>query len=250
MGHPHVMTDDTEHFRAERLRRVQQMAADENVRRLDRELLVESDRHDWSYAWDWLGLPIIQMPTDVQVMQEIIWSCRPQVVVETGVARGGSLILYSSILQLIGEGEVLGVDIDIRAHNRSAIEAHPMSKRISLIEGSSVSEDVLAEIRRHIGTAERVMVVLDSNHTHEHVLAELRLYSELVTVGQFLVVADTMVEEVPPQLHRPREWGPGNNPATAVRDFLAADDRFAPDEHVNAKLLLTSSRGGYLRRMS
>lgn len=243
------MTDDTEQFRAERLRRVQQMAADESLRRLDRELLIESDRYDWSYAWDWLGLPIIQMPTDVQVMQELIWSCRPQVVIETGVARGGSLVLYSSILQLIGDGEVIGVDIDIRAHNRRAIEAHPMSDRISLIEGSSVSDEVLVEIRRRIGAAERVMVVLDSHHTHGHVLDELRLYAELVTVGQFIVVADTMVEEVPPQLHRPREWGPGNNPATAVRDFLADDDRFERDENVNAKLLLTSSRGGYLRRV-
>jgi cephalosporin hydroxylase len=190
------------------------------------------------------------MPPDIVVLQEIIWETRPQLVIETGVARGGSLVLSASILQLIGDGRVLGIDIDIRAHNREAIESHPLAHRIEMIEGSSVDETVLAEVRRAADGVERVMVVLDSNHTHAHVLAELRAYAPLVTVGQYLVVADTFVEDIPSQQHRPgRPWGPGDNPATALREWLADTDAFEPDPFVNAKLLVTASPGGYLRRL-
>lgn len=226
------------------------MTSDPEVRSLDLALTTASDRHDYSYMWRWLGLPIIQMPTDIVLMQEIIWDNRPQVIVETGVARGGSVILHSSMLRLIGEaGKVVAIDIDIRAHNRRAIEEHPLSDRVVLIEGSSTDPAVLDEIRREIGNAQRVMVVLDSHHSHDHVLDELRLYAPLVTPGQFLVVADTLVEDLPVQKHRPRPWGPGNNPKTAVDAFLAEQpDVFDVDRFSNDKLLLTSSRGGYLRR--
>jgi len=149
----------------------------------------------------------------------------------------------------VGEGEVLGIDVDIRAHNREAIEAHPLAKRIRMIEGSSLDDDVVAQARAAAANVERVMVVLDSNHTHAHVLAELRAYGPLVTVSQFLVVADTFVEQIPAQGHRPREWGPGDNPATALGAWLDEVDDFAPDPFVNAKLLLTASPGGYLRRV-
>ena len=199
--------------------------------------------------WRWLGLPIIQMPTDIVLMQEIIWENRPQVIVETGVARGGSVILHSSILRLLGEGKVVAVDIDIREHNRRAIEQHPCSDRVILIEGSSTDPEVLDEIRAHIGDAQRVMVVLDSHHSHEHVLDELRLYTPFVTPGQFMIVADTLVEDLPVQDHRPRPWGPGDNPKTAVDAFLAeCPGVFDVDKFNNDKLLLSSSRGGYLRR--
>jgi cephalosporin hydroxylase len=225
------------------------MAADAELAEAAVAVNAAADRHDWSYQWSWLGLPVIQLPPDIVALQEVIWETRPQLVIETGIARGGSLVLYASILELIDEGEVLGIDVDIRSHNREAIEAHPLAGRIRMLEGSSLDDAVVAETRRSASHVERVMVVLDSNHTHEHVLAELRLYAPLVTVGQFLVVADTFVEQIPPQKHRPRPWGPGNNPATALRTWLEETDGFEPDPFVNSKLLLTASPGGYLRRM-
>jgi cephalosporin hydroxylase len=168
------------------------------------------------------------------------------VIVETGIARGGSLILYASILELLGEGRVIGIDIDIRSHNRESIESHPLSRRIEMYEGSSVDPSLVDKIRRDVGDA-NVMVVLDSNHTHDHVLEELRLYAPLVTKGQFLIVADTVVEYLPVQEHRPRPWGPGNNPGTALTAFLKESDRFVRDSFFNDKLLMSSSPGGYLR---
>ncbi len=243
------MTDDRAQFERERRDAAERMAADRQLAQAALEVNVAADEHDWSYQWSWLGLPVIQMPPDIVVMQEVVWETRPQLVIETGIARGGSLVLYASILQLIGEGEVLGIDVDIRAHNREAIETHPLARRIRMVEGSSLDEAVLAEARRAADAVERVMVVLDSDHTHEHVLAELHAYGELVTVGQFLVVADTFVEDIPVQEHRRRPWGPGDNPATALRTWLDEAEGFEPDPFINAKLLLSASRGGYLRRM-
>ena len=210
------------------------------------------DAHNWPYQWDWLGLPVIQMPADIVATQEIVWAARPQLVVETGVARGGSLVLYASILELLGEGQVLGIDIDIRAHNRAAIEAHPLAGRIALLEGSSVADDVLDVVRACSAEVDRVMVVLDSDHSHEHVLAELRAYAPFVSIGQFLIVADTMVDEMPTPAHRARPWGKGNSPASALRAWREECDdpgAFEVDDLVNAKLLVSASRGGYLRRV-
>jgi cephalosporin hydroxylase len=244
------MTDDRADFEREKRQAAARMGADEELAADALALNVAADRHDWSYQWSWLGLPVIQLPPDIVALQEVIWETRPQLVIETGIARGGSLILYASILELIGEGSVLGIDIDIRAHNREAVESHPLARRVRMLEGSSVDEEVVAQARAAASEVERVMVVLDSNHTHEHVLAELRAYAPLVTVGQFLVVADTFVEDLPPQRHRPdRPWGPGNNPATALASWLEETDGFEPDPFVNAKLLLTASPGGYLRRV-
>jgi cephalosporin hydroxylase len=243
------MTDDRADFERERRQAAARMAADETLAADALALNAAADRHDWSYQWSWLGLPVIQLPPDIVVLQELIWETRPQLVIETGIARGGSLVLYASILELLGEGEVLGIDVDIRAHNRRAIEAHPLAKRIRMFEGSSLDDDVVARARAAAVEVERVMVVLDSNHTQAHVLQELRAYGPLVTVGQFLVVADTFVEQIPAQEHRAREWGPGNNPATALRAWLDEVDDFEPDPFVNSKLLLTASPGGYLRRV-
>jgi cephalosporin hydroxylase len=243
------VSDDRAQFERQKREAAARMAADEALAADALALNAAADRHDWSYQWSWLGLPVIQLPPDIVALQEVIWDTRPQLVIETGIARGGSLVLYASILELVGEGEVLGIDVDIRAHNRAAIEGHPLARRIRMVEGSSLDEEVVAEARRAAGDVDRVMVVLDSNHTHEHVLAELRAYGLLVTVGQFLVVADTFIEQIPPQEHRPRPWGPGDNPATALRAWLEETDGFEPDPFVNAKLLLTASPGGYLRRM-
>jgi cephalosporin hydroxylase len=243
------MADDRAEFERTKREAAARMAADESLAAKALDLNVAADRNDWSYQWSWLGLPVIQMPPDIVALQEVIWETRPQLLVETGIARGGSLVLYASILELLGEGGVLGIDVDIRAHNREAIETHPLAKRIRMIEGSSLDDEVVALARAAAAEVDRVMVVLDSNHTHEHVLGELRAYGPLVTVGQFLVVADTFVEKIPEQEHRPREWGPGNNPATALRAWLDETDGFEPDPFVNSKLLLTASPGGYLRRV-
>ena len=243
--------DDRAEFEEERRAWAGRMAADPPTVAAADALYAKADAHNWPYQWDWLGLPVIQTPPDIVAVQEIIWSTRPDLVIETGVARGGSVALSASILELLGNGEVLGIDIDIRAHNRAAIEAHPLAKRIRLIDGSSLSEEVLQTVRERAAAAERVMVMLDSDHSHDHVLAELRAYSPLVTVGSFLVVADTVVEESPPPAHRARPWGPGNSPRSAMHAWLqeGGDQSFEPDEFLNAKLLVSSSRGGYLRRV-
>lgn len=243
------MTDDREQFERERRDAAARMAGDEALAEAALAVNATADAYDWSYQWNWLGLPVIQMPPDIVVLQEVIWETRPQLVIETGIARGGSLVLYASILELLGEGSVLGIDIDIRRHNREAIEAHPLAHRIRMTEGPSLDEEVVAAARRAAAEVERVMVVLDSDHTHEHVLAELHAYAPLVTTGQFLVVADTFVEGLPAQTHRPRAWGAGNNPGTALREWLGETDAFEPDPWVDAKLLLTASPRGYLRRV-
>jgi cephalosporin hydroxylase len=243
------MQDDREQFAAEQRERAAAIAADAGVQAAALEATVLSDRRDWSYVWRWLGLPVIQMPTDVVAFQEVVWERRPQLIIETGVARGGSIILSASLLQLLGEGHVLGIDIDIRQHNRDSIEQHPLAHPVGLVEGSSTSPEVVELVRAAASEVERVMVVLDSNHTHEHVLEELRLYAPLVTAGQFLVVADTIIESLPRQEHRVRPWGPGDNPATALDQYLReTPGTFEVDEYVNGKLLMTSSPGGYLRR--
>jgi cephalosporin hydroxylase len=241
--------DDRDSFEAKTRRSAAQMAQDTELDRLATQVFAMSDRYDYSYFWRWLGLPIIQVPDDIVTLQEIIWETRPQVVIETGFARGGSAILYSSILTLIGDGIVVSVDIDIRSHNRTAVEEHPLGKRVRLVAGSSTASETLDRVRALIPDGARVMVILDSNHTHQHVLEELRLYGPLVTEGQFLVVSDTVIEDIPPQTHRPREWGPGNNPKTALREYLRESDDFEPDPWYNSKELITSSRGGYLRRV-
>lgn len=223
------------------------LGADEHLRSLARQTIMHADRHHFSYVWNWLGLPIIQLPTDVVAMQEIIWSSRPQVIIETGVARGGSVVLYSSILEMLGDGIVVAIDVDIRPHNRLAIESHPLAHRVVLVEGNSIDPTVVERVRSRVGDAERVMVVLDSDHSHDHVLAELRLYAPLVTPGQYLVVADTVIDELPPQTHRPRPWGPGNSPRTALDAYLRACDRFVVDDFIEGKLVMSQSPGGYLK---
>ncbi|MGE5537897.1 MAG: cephalosporin hydroxylase family protein [Gemmatimonas sp.] len=244
---PQPVADDRAQFESDKRAHAAGMVGDRDLADRALDVLIRSDQHNWSYQWSWLGVPIIQMPPDVIAVQEVLWETRPDIVVETGVARGGSLILYASILELIGKGRVVGIDIDIRPHNRDSIERHPLSRRIDLIEGSSIEGATLARLRKLIPRGASVMVILDSNHTHQHVLDELRLYGPLVTKGQFMIVADTVVERIPPQAHRPRPWGPGDNPATALDAYLKECARFERDAFMNAKLLISSSPGGYLR---
>lgn len=210
--------------------------------------LVESAKVKYSYNFAWMGRPIIQYPQDMIAMQEIIWKVQPDLIIETGIAHGGSLIFYASMLELIGEsGQVLGIDIDIRQHNRLEIEKHPMFKRITMIEGSSIDEDIAKQVYQFAKNKQRVLVVLDSNHTHEHVLKELQLYSSLVTKGSYLVVFDTVVEDMPADFFPDRPWRKGNNPKTAVWEFLKHNDRFEIDKEMEAKLLITVAPDGYLK---
>ncbi len=213
-----------------------------------KEWIADVSRLKYSYNFTWLGRPIIQFPQDMVAMQEIIWRVRPDLIIETGVARGGSLVFYASLLSLIGEpGQVLGIDIDIREHNRAEIEKHPMASRIALLQGSSTDEPVAAQVRAFAQGKERVLVVLDSNHTHEHVARELTLYAPLVTKGSYLVVFDTVIEDMPADFFPARPWGKGNNPKTAVWEFVQTTDRFVIDEEYNSKLLITVAPDGYLR---
>lgn len=209
----------------------------------------------YSYNFSWLGRPIIQYPQDIVAMQELLWQVQPDLVIETGIAHGGSLIFSASMLELNAacggprEAHVLGVDIDIREHNRSAIEAHPMHRRITMIEGSSIDPIVVARVREIAARHQRVLVCLDSNHTHDHVLAELNSYASLTSVGSYCVVFDTVIEELPPGTYPDRPWGPGNNPKTAVREFLRKHDEFEIDRAIDGKLLISVAREGYLRRL-
>jgi cephalosporin hydroxylase len=208
----------------------------------------------YSYNFSWLGRPIIQYPQDMVAMQEIIWQVQPDLIIETGIAHGGSLIFSAAMLELIAsctgkQGEVLGLDIDIRPHNRAAIEAHPLYKRISMIEGSSIAPEIIAQVHAKARGKQSVLVCLDSNHTHDHVLAELQAYAPLTSVGSYCVVMDTVVEDVPNELSGDRPWGNGNNPKTAVWEYLKTHDEFVIDKSIQDKLLITVAPDGYLKRI-
>ena len=219
----------------------------DNLQELTNQWFVESCKYKYSYNFSWMGRPIIQFPQDIMAMQEIIWQVKPDLIVETGIAHGGSLIFYASMLELIGEGQVLGIDVDIRQHNRVEIEQHPMFKRITMIEGSSIDEEIAKQVYDLAKGKTRILLVLDSNHTHDHVLKELELYSPLVTKDSYLVVFDTVVEDMPEDFFPDRPWGKGNNPKTAVWEFLKTNKRFEVDKDIEAKLLITVAPDGYLK---
>jgi cephalosporin hydroxylase len=224
------------------------MADDSEVRASSSAFFLKSCEYRYSYNFTWLGRPIIQYPQDIVAIQEILWQVQPDLVVETGIAHGGSLVLSASLLELIGGvGHVVGIDVEIRHHNRVAIAAHPLAKRITMIEGSSVDPGVVDKVLRLAAGRRRVVVILDSNHTHEHVTKELELYSPLVRAGSYLIVLDTVIEDMPPGSFPQRPWGPGNNPKTAVHEFLAHTDRFEIDKEIENKLLLTVAPDGYLK---
>jgi cephalosporin hydroxylase len=227
---------------------IAKMAADPEVSGAARALFLKSCEYRYTYNFSWLGVPIIQYPQDVVAMQEIVWKVRPDLIVETGVAHGGSVIFYSSLLELIGgPGQVVAIDIDVRPHNRAVMEKHPLFKRVTLLEGSSTDSAIARRVHELAAGKQRALVVLDSNHTHEHVLKELELYSPLVKRGSYLVVFDTVVEDMPDSCFPDRPWGKGDNPKTAVWEFLKANDRFEIDREVENKLLVTVAPSGYLK---
>jgi cephalosporin hydroxylase len=227
---------------------IENMAKDKTLWSLANDLFLESCKHKYSYNFTWLGRPIIQFPQDMIAMQEIIWQVKPDLIIETGIAHGGSLIFYASILELLGNnGQVLGIDIDIREHNRVEIEKHSMFKRITMIEGSSVDKDIAKQVYNFARDKKEILVVLDSMHTHDHVLRELELYSPLVTEDSYLVVFDTVIEDMPDDLFPDRPWSKGNNPKTAVWEFLKTNNRFIVDKEIENKLLITVAPDGYLK---
>uniref|UniRef100_Q07IR3 Cephalosporin hydroxylase n=1 Tax=Rhodopseudomonas palustris (strain BisA53) TaxID=316055 RepID=Q07IR3_RHOP5 len=259
--------DDHANFKRECIGEIQQQGDDRELKELTLEWVTTAAKHKYSYHFEWLGRPIIQHPQDVVGMQQLLWNVRPDLIIETGVARGGSLIFYASILELIAacggnaDARVLGIDIDIREHNRTAITSHPMSKRIDLIQGSSIDQataDAAMDIaRRH----KKVMVCLDSNHTREHVEEELRLYAPFVSKGSYCVVFDTIIDDLPESLYPDRPWGKSNNPKIAVLDFLKQLEtgeaksldglpmKFEIDKQIENQLLITVAPSGFLLRV-
>jgi cephalosporin hydroxylase len=252
-------------FEREVAARVAAIAADRELCAAARAFMRASTVPKYSYNFSWLGRPIIQYPQDVVALQELIWSVQPDLIIETGIAHGGSLVFSASMLLLLDACDavatgaafdprasrrtVLGVDVEIRTHNRAAIEAHPMASRIRMLEGSSIAPETVARVHDIARAYERVLVCLDSDHTHDHVLAELEAYAPLVTKDSYCVVFDTMIEDLPKELYPNRPWGPGNNPKTAVREYLETHPEFEIDSSIHEKLLVTVSPEGYLRRM-
>lgn len=253
-----------EEFKRECVEEVALMGRDPNLAQLSLAWVTAANMAKYSYHFEWLGRPIIQYPQDMVVLQELIWSLRPDLVIETGIAHGGSLIFSASMLAMLdmcdaiesgktldpraSARKVLGVDIDIREHNRAAIEAHPMASRIEMIQGSSTDPDVVRRVADIAGRYQRVLVCLDSNHTHEHVLAELHAYASLATVGSYCIVFDTAIEDFPKEMFPNRPWGPGNNPKTAVHEFLKTHPEFEIDKSIDNKILISMAPDGFLKR--
>lgn len=245
----------------------------ENIRQLGEDAALTNQSLDWmmavhdagnyTYNFTWLGRPIIQFPQDMVALQELIWSIKPDLIIETGIAHGGSLVFNASMLALLdlddaiaagntidpkaSSRKALGIDIDIRAHNRVALEAHPMASRIQMIEGSSIAPETIAQVNEVAKNYRRIIVCLDSDHTHDHVLAELKAYSSMVTLDSYCVVFDTLIEDTPVGSYPDRPWDIGNNPRTAVDAFLKTTDRFEVDTAIDAKLQISVAPGGYLK---
>jgi cephalosporin hydroxylase len=252
-------------FQKEVIERVSANGSNVDMIGAGQQFMLATTTTKYSYNFAWLGRPIIQYPQDMVAMQELIWQIKPDLIIETGIAHGGSLVFSASMLAqldicvaieagttfdpIVSKRKVLGIDIDIRAHNRAAIEAHPMASRIQMIEGSSIELEIIEKVRQVAKGYERVLVCLDSSHTHAHVLAELEAYAPLTSIGSYCVVFDTIVEDMPKELFPDRPWGPGDNPKTAVWEYLKAHPEFEIDRSIPHKLLITVAPDGYLKRL-
>ena len=223
------------------------MSKDVEFKKLSQRWFDISLKYEYPYHFTWLGRPIIQYPQDILIVQELIWKIKPDLVIETGIARGGSLIFTASILELIGKGNVIGIDVDIRKHNREEIEKHPMFKRIKMIEGSSIDKKIVKKISKLAERKKKILVLLDSSHTHSHVLEELKSYSPLVNKGSYVVVFDTVLEDMPKNSFPNRPWDKGDNPKTAVKEFVKKSNRFKIDVDIERKLMITSNPSGFLK---
>ncbi|MAI66137.1 MAG: cephalosporin hydroxylase [Alteromonas sp.] len=244
------MSGDIKEFNQAVEKNIEQLGQSKEMQDLGVEFLRKTAEFSYSYNFTWMGVPVIQFPQDLIAMQELIWRIKPDVIVETGVARGGSIIFYASMMEMMGidNGQVIGIDIDIREHNREVIQKHPMYKRIQLIEGSSVDSNVVEQVKSLISNKKNVMICLDSMHTEEHVLQELHNYSDFVTNGSYLVVFDTSIDDMPEDFFEDRPWGHNDNPKTAIDKFLQNNRDFEIDRAVCNKLLVTVARAGFLKR--
>jgi len=252
-------------FEQEVISRINENAVNSDLIDATNQFLLKSIIARYSYNFSAFDRPIIQYPQDMVAMQEIIWQVKPDLIIETGIAHGGSLIMSASMLTLLdvcdaieagttlnpkeSRRTVLGIDIDIRAHNRAAIEAHPMSTRIQMLQGSSIAPEMIEQVQHIAKGYERILVCLDSNHTHDHVLAELEAYAPLTSVGSYCVVFDTIVDDLPADMFPDRPWGPGDNPKTAVWEYLKDHPEFEIDKTIQHKLLITVAPDGYLKRV-
>jgi cephalosporin hydroxylase len=240
--------DPIKEFNSERETDIKAMGADLELRKKSIEWMLHADKYKYTYNYSWMGRPIIKYPNDILILQEIIWKIKPDYIIETGIAHGGSVIFSASMLKLIGHGEVIAVDIDIRKHNRDEIEKHPMSSLITMIEGSSVDAKIVDAIADKV-KGKKVLVCLDSLHTHDHVLKELQMYSGMVSMGSYIVCPDTFIEKFPEGYYKNRPWDVGNNPMTALKAFLKQNDQFVIDKEIDDKLMITEGFDGYLRRV-
>ena len=257
--------NEYQNFKQDCAAEVASIAENKEFWKVSMEWVYRSAVAKYTYHFEFLGRPIIQYPQDMVAMQELIWQIKPDLIIETGIAHGGSLIMSASMLALldlceaIKEGKtlnpaesrrkVLGIDIDIRAQNRAAIEAHPMASRIQMIQGSSIDPEIVEQVHAIASRHQRILVCLDSNHTHAHVLAELEAYASLTSVGSYCVVFDTIIEDIPADMFSDRPWGPGNNPKTAVWEYLKSHPEFEIDKSIQHKLLITVAPDGYLKRV-
>lgn len=248
------MVDNT--FEKERIDNIAAMAEDTALATKTSEWLNHAQEKKYSYQFDWMGLPIIQYPQDIVAMQELVWMIKPDLIIETGIARGGSAIFYASLLELNAmcggptDAEVVAIDIDIRKPNHDAITAHPMAKRLRMIEGSSIDPDIVKQVKEMAKSRKNILLCLDSNHTHHHVLEELRAYAPLVTTGSYAVVFDTLIEDLQPDAIGDRSWGPGDSPMSAVHEYLKEDNRFKIDTARDTKLQITVAKNGFLKCVS
>ncbi|MCP4160225.1 MAG: cephalosporin hydroxylase [Deltaproteobacteria bacterium] len=239
-----------EEFKQERRKAILDMGKDKKFRDMSLDWILKSNEHKYGYSFTWMGRPIIQFPNDMFILQELIWQIKPDLIIETGVAHGGSIIFSASMLELIGgDGKVVGIDIDIRKHNREEIEKHPMMKRIVLLEGSSTDKKIIDQVNEIAKGKKSVMVFLDSSHTHEHALGEMNAYGKLVNVGSYMVVFDTCIELFPKGYCDDRPWDVGDNPMTAIEAFFEENDTFIRDEVANSKAIITAAPKGYLRKI-
>jgi cephalosporin hydroxylase len=249
------MNDKYKAFRQECSDEVKAQGRNEKLVQHSRDWVREANAAKYSYHFEWMGRPIIQYPQDIMAMQELIFKIQPDLIIETGIAHGGSVIFSASMLELNAisggpqDAMVVAVDIDIRQHNREAIAAHSMSKRITMIQGSSIDPAIVEKVKAHAKGKKRVLISLDSNHTHEHVLEELKAYAPLTSVGSYCVVFDTIVEDLPAGTHPDRPWNVGNNPKTAVWEYLKSHPEFEIDKEMDNKLLISVAPDGFLKRV-
>jgi cephalosporin hydroxylase len=255
-----------ENFLLARASAIRDLGSDVGLKKLGVRFVRDTAKFNYSYNFDWMGRPIIQVPQDIMAMQELIWRVKPDLIIETGIAHGGSLAMSASMLALLdysdavsgntivdpskSKRKVLGIDIDIREHNRLAIEQHPMSHLIQMIQGSSIEPEIVQEVQKVAKDYQQILVCLDSNHTHDHVIAELQAYAPLASLGSYCVVFDTIIEDLPATMFPDRPWSIGNNPKTAVKEYLTSHPEFEIDEDIQNKLLISVAPNGYLKRVA